>query len=176
MGWFRMRYLLGLFVFCAWVKVFSLSVVYLTWVDDPTTTMMVRWHTGKEQSSVGLAFREVGGDDWRAARGDSALIGGESYWVHTVGLEDLKPGRTYEFRINGDKKVYRFRTMKKELGEGICFVVGGDAYRYLDLFCKMNAQIALEDPDFVVVGGDIAYTNKKTPYKAFSFETYRRSP
>ncbi len=39
------------------------------------------------------------------------------------------------------------------------FVVGGDAYFYLAKLRKMNRQIAARDPDFVVVGGDIAYTN-----------------
>jgi hypothetical protein len=43
-------------------------------------------------------------------------------------------------------------------------VVGGDAYFYLSTLRKMNRQIAACDPDFVVVGGDIAYTNSR---KAF---------
>lgn len=54
------------------------------------------------------------------------------------------------------------------------FVVGGDAYNYYSTFRKMNAKIASCDPDFVVVGGDIAYTNgRKALFKGRAWEINR---
>jgi 3',5'-cyclic AMP phosphodiesterase CpdA len=54
------------------------------------------------------------------------------------------------------------------------FVAAGDAYYYERIFKKMNAQIAKTDPDFIVVGGDIAYTNNHwTLFKGKGWEERR---
>jgi len=71
-------------------------------------------------------------------------------------LMDLCAGTDYEFRV--EEEVYRVRTLPLTLERPVRFVVGGDAYFYLKSFKKMNAQIAAQNPDFVIVGGDIAYT------------------
>ncbi len=45
---------------------------------------------------------------------------------------------------------------------------------FLSTLRKMNAQIASQDPDFVVVGGDIAYTtNRRAVYKGEGWELNR---
>ncbi|MFS8563553.1 MAG: metallophosphoesterase [Rhabdochlamydiaceae bacterium] len=60
------------------------------------------------------------------------------------------------FGVGDEPEIYTFQT----LGENkpLKFVVGGDAYYKRDLFEKMNKEVAKQDPDFVVMGGDIAYT------------------
>ncbi len=137
----------------------SPSVLYLTWTQDPTTTMTVQWHTGLDEESSEVLFRRVGDEDWKNKEGGFVRLTTTKFLVHTVELVDLSPNTDYEFSIQGKKKSYRFRTMPKDLERPIRFVIGGDAYYYLYLYRRMCAQIAAEDPDFVVVGGDMAYAN-----------------
>jgi hypothetical protein len=134
-------------------------IVYLTWMHDPTTTMTVQWHTNKTEPLSQVFYRKAGEDEWLEKAGVYTELSKENILVHTVELDELEPGGEYQFQVEGNVEVYRFRTMPSDLREPIRFVIGGDAYFYLYLFQKMNAQIAAANPDFVIVGGDIAYTN-----------------
>jgi hypothetical protein len=76
-----------------------------------------------------------------------------------VELTNLEPDTDYTFKLADDPEIYRFRTMPTEGGRPLHFVVGGDVYQDdVCQFKKMMAQVAKHDPDFVVLGGDIAYT------------------
>ncbi len=135
------------------------SVLYLTWMHDPTTTMTVQWHTGKEDPFSEVMYRKEGQGQWAYKSGIYAQIPDTNFSVHTVELDALEPDTEYLFCLKGKEGEFRFRTLPTSLSRPMKFVIGGDAYRYLSTFRKMNAQIASQDPDFVVVGGDIAYTN-----------------
>ena len=74
-------------------------------------------------------------------------------------LDDLQPNTDYEFQIAEQGNIYKFRTLPQTLARPVHIVMGGDAYFSFDLFHAMNTQIAALAPDFVVVGGDIAYSN-----------------
>lgn len=135
------------------------SVLYLTWMRDPTTTMTVQWHTTERDPLSQVYYRRVGESGWQSQEGIYSRLPKTDFLVHTVELESLEPDNQYQFRIAGKEGIYRFRTLPARLTRPVTFVVGGDAYFYLSTLRKMNAQIAARDPDFVVVGGDIAYTH-----------------
>lgn len=147
------------FLLCGTGEGKSPSILYLTWISDPTTTMTVQWQTGSPDLEEGVLYRDGSQGTWKKKGGLHTLAQGTKVWVHMVELDGLVPDREYQFRLSGDQEVYWFRTMPKELSREVRFVVGGDAYMYLDRFREMNEQIAEADPDFVVVGGDIAYAN-----------------
>ncbi|MBY0530090.1 MAG: metallophosphoesterase [Rhabdochlamydiaceae bacterium] len=137
----------------------AVPIVYLTWIHDPSTTMVVQWHSSKDKDASEVLFREVGETEWQRAHGFYVRLPKTSVLVHTVELGGLRPGGEYEFQV--EDEVCRFRTLPLTLERPVRFVMGGDAYLYEKLFRKMNRQIAAQDPDFVVVGGDIAYTHGK---------------
>ncbi len=150
------------------------SILYLTWLHDPTTTMTVQWHSADTDSTSQISYRKVGDENWQMKEGIFAQISKTNRRVHTVELDGLDPGSDYQFRLVGRKGEYYFRTLPTTLTKPVKFVVGGDAYNYYSTFCKMNAKIASCDPDFVVVGGDIAYTNsRKALFKGKAWELKR---
>lgn len=135
----------------------SPTALYLSWDGDPTTSMVVHWLSKKQTQGSEVLFRKVGEIRWLAGQGERVALPDTPYAVHRVRLVDLSPGTDYEFQIRQKEGVYRFRTMPQVLSREIRWVVGGDAYSDTARFRKMNRQIQACDPDFVVVGGDLAY-------------------
>lgn len=146
------------------------SVLYLTWMHDPSTTMTIQWHTSKEHPLSKVVYRKAEDSSWQTAEGIHAPLSKTNLLVHTVELSGLEAGSEYQFRLMGHKGEYKFKTLPTSLTKPVKFVVGGDAYYYLTTLRKMNQQVAACDPDFVVVGGDIAYTNSR---KSIGWETSR---
>lgn len=135
------------------------DIVYLTWMHDPCTTMTVQWHSLLEEKTSEVFYQKVGETVWHAQGGAHTPLNKSNYLVHTVELCDLSADTEYRFRIADHEEIYLFQTLPDSLVHSLKFIVGGDAYFHLSTFRKMNAQIAKCDPAFVVVGGDIAYTN-----------------
>lgn len=126
--------------------------VYLTWIDDPTSTMVIQWMGGASELDY------LNGEEWKRADAESQII--VDCRVHRVYLEGLEEDTEYLFKIG--KREYRFRTMPKTLSRPVRMVVGGDAYyNGGEVFHRMNRVISYSNPDFVVIGGDIAYTSGK---------------
>lgn len=152
----------------------SPSILYLTWTDDPTTTMTIQWHSDKDDEKTEVLFRQAGKQEWKSKEGVFNVLHSTDYIAHTVELDQLKPGTNYEFMFPGKKKTYKFRTMPEDLDRPVRFAIGGDAYYYLNIFRRMCAQVAAQDPDFVVVGGDIAYTNgRRSVFQTQNWEINR---
>lgn len=150
------------------------SVLYLTWMHDPTTTMTVQWHTTNADGNSQVSYRKMGEKEWQTKEGIYALVPKTNLHIHTVELDELDPGGEYQFRLDGKKGIYRFRTLPNDLSRPVRFVIGGDAYFYLSVLRRMNERIASCDPDFVVVGGDIAYTNgRRAVFKGKGWELKR---
>ena len=149
-------------------------ILYLTWMHDPTTTMTVQWHTSNRDLLSEVIYRKMGEDEWQKKEGLAFLLPKTNVYVHTVELDVLEPGADYEFQLAERKGVYRFRTLPSSLSKEVKFVVGGDAYFYLSIFRKMNERIASCNPDFVIVGGDIAYTTgRRAVFKGKGWELER---
>jgi acid phosphatase type 7 len=134
----------------------------LTWQRDPTTTMTIDWHT-TEAASEPLQYRPRGVDatlgGWRSAEATRRPFPFTDRTVHRVELTGLTPGRAYEFRIGGSGPVRWFRTMPMDAKEPIRFIAGGDIRHQRD-WMENTARGAMRyDPEFVLVGGDLAYAD-----------------
>jgi acid phosphatase type 7 len=143
-------------------------------MHDPTTTMTVQWHSKSTETLSQVSYRKVGQENWHTQEGIYTQLTDSKTLVHTVELDDLEPGGNYQFALAEREGIYSFRTLPAVLKEPLQFIVGGDAYYHLSTFRKMNRQIAARNPAFVVVGGDIAYTNgKRAVYKSKHWEINR---
>jgi 3',5'-cyclic AMP phosphodiesterase CpdA len=96
-----------------------------------------------------------------ATTAQSHLVSGTEVNVHQADIQGLKSDTTYIFKLEGVDTLHRFRTLPQKLTKlsELRFVVGGDIFYYwgTHIFEEMNQTISQQDPDFVVLGGDLAY-------------------
>jgi len=151
----------------------NLLAVYLTWQNDPLTTMTVQWITQSDCKSNALQYRELGKEGWQQANGTRRpMPRALPYFIHRTTIHDLKPGTSYEFCLH--KNIYKFRTMSNKLSEPLRFVVGGDMYHdEIKYMVATHRTAAKTDPMFALVGGDIAYASSKTAGKLQKDEAKR---
>jgi hypothetical protein len=153
-----------LFTLFLWAYTAALAiepqVVYLTWTDDPATTMTVQWHTDEGAAQSQLEYRGSKESDWKPATGTFKTVEGTKVDVHLIHLEGLQSDSLYLFKLQGSKREYKFRTMPLKLTRSIKIAIGGDAYyiHATEIYQRMCKMVAFQDPDFIVVGGDLAYT------------------
>jgi acid phosphatase type 7 len=142
--------------------------LYLTWQQNPESSMSIQWISDKGQKEDAIEFQKEGEDCWRKACGKHMFMPSElPYIIHFVELKDLKSASGYSFRIGKEGKIYKFRTMPSNLNQPIRFIVGGDMYNgTLEMMEKTNKAAAAADPFFVVIGGDIAYSASGIKSKA----------
>lgn len=146
-------------------------LIYLSWHEDPTSTMTVRWITDKKDTNDHLAYRLVSQDkktpSWIEVVGHhSALPEKHPHTLHRVELQGLSPNTMYQFRVGKSDRLFRFKTMPQNLDEPVRFVVGGDAHgSSIKLFRAMSKQAAKAKPRFAIVGGDIAYSQPSSSSK-----------
>lgn len=171
-----MRLLLAVFLILGFSRLFAdpPSALYLSLQGDPTSSMVIQWHTPVKEGETSLFFREEGEKEWQVVGGEAERLEKSSLLVHTVELTHLNPDTVYYFHLGSEKSAYKFRTCPKTLHRRVRFAVAGDAYFYLYPLRKINKEIAKADPDFVVIGGDIAYTNgHKSLFKGKDWESKR---
>lgn len=138
------------------------DALYLTFQQSPDRAITVIWHT-EEPTETTVSYH-VGKNPHREAHGKRHKIDKVPLYVHTVELKDLSPDTRYTFRVAGGDEDHHFKTLPATLSQDVRFAVGGDAYFYLHLFHKMNQTIAAQNPRFVVIGGDIAYTRGRSAW------------
>lgn len=132
---------------------------YLTWNQDPTTSMVVDWHSDGKQPQQ-LNIRRKGTENWSQMESDVLPFPFSERVVHRVSLLNLRPDTAYEIRFPGSDEVYYFTTMPSNLNEkSLKIAVGGDAMHRKEWFEKTNRVVAFFEPDFVIIGGDMAYEN-----------------
>lgn len=135
---------------------FDPPALYLSWQEDPTTTMTVQWHT-LEAARSELFFRPCGTQKWNRVLGEQHPLPRSRRTVHTVLIRGLTPKAEYDVCFWPGAKAYKFRTLPADLSETMRFVSGGDVYHVRKWMDAMNASAARFDPAFVVFGGDLAY-------------------
>lgn len=137
--------------------------VYLTWQNDPCTTMTVQWITYEDRKDDTIYFRAITDLFWHKVKGThDSLPGVQPYLIHRVELNELQPFTDYIFRAGEEGKIYKFRTMPTEMNIPIRFVVGGDIYHDgIEYVLETNAQASKCSPMFALVGGDLAYGGDK---------------
>lgn len=126
--------------------------VFLTCKEDPSTSMVIVWKDGESH----LEFKRPDQEKWREIKSKEDTINSK-FQIHRVELRGLKPDTEYQFRIKEGNTHY-FRTLPNDTSRPIRIIVGGDIFMSQPLYEKMNAQVIKEDPDLVILGGDLAYT------------------
>lgn len=133
--------------------------IFLTWKEDPLTTMVVDWHLSNSEEQV-LHVTERGTDNWRQEPSKILPFPHSDRVIQRVSLSGLKPGTSYSIRFGDFSRVYYFTTMPADIAkEPIRIAVGGDTMHDQAFMEKTNKQVAKYDPHFAVIGGDLAYAN-----------------
>lgn len=154
--------------------------MYLTWQNDPATTMTVNFQTPRfETEGVVYYDTEPKGDDPAAYRFKAAAapheapLLGDRRAIYSVELSGLEPGTTYHFIYGVEGKKFSrprfFRTIPND-GSPLRFVDGGDV-SILPRARRLLKQAAATDPAFISIGGDIAYENGD-PKKLLLYDQY----
>lgn len=173
--------------------------VYLTWQRDPATTMTVHWHTDWTDGFVDTALEYRAAPPagttakaeprWSRAMGRVQPMPFTTRMVHMVELTRLTADTTYEFRFGRlitresdgalqftpNKQTYKLRTLPAKLSRPVRFVSGGDIYGgdLIELTTKMCRVAAAQDPEFALIGGDIAYVNNEPKAANRWFDFFR---
>jgi len=139
------------------------SGVYLTWRDDPATTITVNW-LNLYADAPATAWNRRPGGEWRRVGGTAHPVRPSGLWVRRVQLRELSPDTGYEVALGaqppaGTATGYPFRTMPREFGRPLSFVTGGDLMHSREMVDVMNKQAGRLDPDFALIGVDLAYAN-----------------
>jgi len=152
------------------------TAVYLTWKRDPSTTMHLSWVTLPDRESNDIEYRKLGDTDWLQDLGSSLKMPlGMPYLIHHLELTHLLPNTDYEFRPGSDASSYYFRTLPSDSNATFSFIVGGDLYCGTGKgFTKMNSVASSLNPQFVVLGGDIAYAHEKVVSRKEKDEKLKR--
>src|SRR5690606_22337418 len=90
----------------------EISALYLSWYQDPTTTMTIQWHTPDFEYGDAI-WLETHDHSWISVAGEHARL--KSLLVHKVELVSLSPDTEYRFRIGNDPKIYNFKTAPSNL-------------------------------------------------------------
>lgn len=157
--------------------------VYLTWEQDPTSTMTIQWLTADKETQNSVKFRKAEDEEKTCEGVSKKLPDDEPYLVHFATITSLEPDTIYSFELPGESVKRRFRTMPKDLSAPVRFAVGGDVCpNEFAPFEEMCQKVAKENPRFVLLGGDLAYSvsDKKMRKDSFSrwlpfLETWSRS-
>lgn len=133
------------------------EAVYLTMEEG----MTVSWLVPNGEHAQGLKYHKAAEEGWQHKGISSiSLLPKVPYTLFTVELNDLEPDAAYEFIL--DKEVYRFHTLPTALTRPVKFVTGGDVYHdTVEILAKMNRVAAGQNPDFVLLGGDISYAGSR---------------
>lgn len=84
-------------------------------------------------------------------------------FIHKVWLEDLEPGRFYDYRVTGpdfEDNIYRFRTVPENTDE-VRFIVYGDSRTRPSVHRKLVKLMKNQKVDFVVHCGDLVTKGDK---------------
>ena len=137
--------------------------LYLTWKSDPATTMTVNWVDLYENTSSTIWYRKRGATEWVSAEARRTTAGPSTLQIRRVELTGLDPDTMYEFGIGmkpaKETDGWRFRTMPARLTRPVRFVSGGDMMHNREMVDAMNKQAGALDPDFALLGGDLAYAH-----------------
>lgn len=148
-------------------------VIYLEWVEDPTTTMIVNW-VGSSGSDRLLEYRERNSSgQWNSVQAAVKSLPNTSLRRFQGKISGLSPGTSYEFRISSISGTRYFRTAPASSENGVRFLVGGDLFetrvtgaRFEELkqvFEDVTDLAATYNPLFLVVGGDYVHTPDDYP-------------
>jgi hypothetical protein len=131
--------------------------------------MTVQW-IGSEADGAQrpVWFAEKGGQLWQTQIYSTHRFPMTDHWIFRAELTGLKPDTDYLFRVGTDSAEHRFRTMPAKDTNPIQFVSGGDC-GVGDHPRASNRLAAAQAPQFVILGGDLAYENGEDPHRFLEF-------
>ncbi|WP_010586481.1 purple acid phosphatase family protein [Schlesneria paludicola] len=147
---------------------FAPDTLFLSWQQDPTSSMTVQWIGSETPADVSVKFATVDNPLWQLAKTITKPFSTTDLKVFRTQLTGLKDGTEYQFQIGNAAKIYRFRTMPQKATNTIQFVSGGDA-GVDEHAVKTNILAAKQEPYFALIGGDLAYDNGKSPETFIKF-------
>jgi len=142
--------------------------VYFTLPEDPSTSIIVNFHSQDEPKSAFVDYKIVGTSQiFKVAANwfrfeELTEVSRHIYWADVSGLQ---PGTPYEFipgyeddmgNIIYASDQHKVKTLPSN--GNVTFVTGGDMQND-ENGIKMSQVAASHDPSFVLFGGDIAYAN-----------------
>jgi acid phosphatase type 7 len=136
----------------------SPKAIFTTWDGDPTTTVAIDWHLEAGTDLAALRIRGPGTRGWQSVSGTPIVFPHSDRTVRRARIAGLRPDATYEVRI-GNSRTYSYRTMPATLTRPIRFATGGDTQSDDKRFGTTNRMVAAKDVDFVLIGGDLSYSN-----------------
>ncbi|MBX9923005.1 MAG: metallophosphoesterase [Rhabdochlamydiaceae bacterium] len=141
--------------------------IYLTLPQDPAHNMSVHWIEKRQGDAYpAILYQKENEVEWKRVMQNSLEILGSSpmtfsYFIKETLITGLEAETLYRFRLDGDEKIYRFRTLPTSFREPLKIAIGGDFTDNFKICAKMNRVAARKNPDFAVLGGDIAYAWNK---------------
>jgi len=138
------------------------NTLFLTWQRDPTTTMTIQWIGPAIEPAPQLQFGALADTQWKSAPVRIKPFPDTDWKVYRCELTGLAPGSEYKFQIGQSLESYRFRTMPATATDQFRFVTGGDAGIDSHALAS-NRLAALQNPNFALIAGDLAYDNGKSP-------------
>lgn len=146
-----------------------LDSLFLTWRRDPTTTTIIQWVAeARGEEKVSIQYVPLDGQVWQPAAVAVKPFPGTDLKVHRCEITGLTPGSEYKFQVGASPREFRFRTMPAKATNEFRFITGGDAGTG-DPAKNSNKLAARQDPNFVAIGGDVAYDNGRSPDTFLTF-------
>lgn len=138
--------------------------IYSTYQNNPDHEITICWIENSGSGQQDIKFKDATNQQWyvRPVK-PRPFPENQPYVLYKISLDELKPDTQYEFKLSEDQRSYFFHTLPESLQRPVKFVVGGDVYLDgIDTVEEMNRFAASHQPDFGVVGGDIAYDYRST--------------
>jgi len=146
-----------------------LDSLFLTWRRDPTTTTVIQWvGDSRPDEGVSIQYVPLDGQVWQRATVATKPFPGTDLKVHRCEITGLTPGSDYKFQVGSSPREFRFRTMPAKATKEFRFITGGDA-GVGSAAKTSNMLAARQDPNFVMIGGDLAYDNGRSPDTFLTF-------
>lgn len=142
--------------------------LYLTWKDDPTTSMVIDWHILPEENTDSMVYyRKYSDKHWQTTVADKMKFPFSDRNIFRKEITGLSPDTRYAFKVGSFDRIYYFETMPSNIDEKpLMFAVGGDTYdrgheaRQVWME-RMNKIVLQYKPKFIFWGGDLAYADGK---------------
>ena len=161
-------------------KTFKPDTLFLTWQQDPTTTVTIQWISkAKDVDDPVIRFSNRGKAEWQigpiakakpypVVQSFLGATGPIDLNIYRAELTGLVPGTEYDFKIGLQSPTYRFRTMPSKATHAFSFISGGDCGTSIHAL-NNNRQAAKQDPMFALIGGDLGYDNGTSGSTALRF-------
>jgi len=153
---------------------FAPDTLFLSWQQDPTTTMTIQWIGSGSTADVAIRYSKLDSQVLQLGQTITKPYVNTDLKVYRCELTGLTSGTEYQFQIGQADKKYRFRTMPAKATDTIAFVSGGDCG--VDQHAiNTNILAARQEPYFALIAGDLAYDNGKSPETFTKFlQNYHR--